>query len=57
MCTYGVVRHQLVSDLFGERGVKAATDVDCREFITFAFVVRPEFRVFTCEVGLFGVSL
>jgi hypothetical protein len=57
MRTQGVMRHQLVGDLFGERGFETASDVDRRQFLVLARVVLLQFRTFQLEVGLFGVCL
>ena len=39
-----VMSHQLLSDLFRERRIKAASDVDGHQFSVLAFVVCSEFR-------------
>ena len=52
-----VVGHQLVRDLFRERRIQPAADVDCREFLVLAFVVSFEFLAFKHQVGLLGVRL
>ena len=57
MRAYGVMGHELVSDLFRERGVEAATNVDCHQFLMLALVVCSEFHALTREVGLLGVCL
>jgi hypothetical protein len=57
MCAYGVMRRQLVGDLFCERGIEAATNVNCCQFLMLALVVRTKFCPLTSKVGLFGVGL
>ena len=57
MRAYGVMGHELVGDLFRERGIEATTNVDCHQFLMLALVVCSEFRALTREVGLFGVCL
>jgi hypothetical protein len=57
MRAYGVMCHELVGDLFRERGIEATTNVDCHQFLMLALVVCSEFRALTREVGLFGVCL
>jgi hypothetical protein len=42
MCTQFVMSHQLLGDLFGERGIKSASLVNCRQFLVLAFVVCSE---------------
>jgi hypothetical protein len=53
----GIVRHQLLGNLFGELGIEPARDVDGRQFPVLAHVIGPQFRAFQLEVGLFGVCL
>jgi len=57
MRAYRVMSHELVGDLFRKRGIEAATNVDCHQFLMLALVVCSEFRALTREVGLFGVCL
>jgi hypothetical protein len=49
--------HQLVGNLFRERRIETASDVDCRQFLVLTLVVRFEFRAFKVEFSLFGVCL
>jgi len=49
--------HELVSDLFREGGIEAPTNVDRRQFLVLAFVIRSEFRALAPEVGFLGVCL
>src|SRR5205814_9747623 len=44
MCAYCVMRHELLGDLLGERGVEAPTNIDRCQFFALACIVRPEFR-------------
>jgi hypothetical protein len=39
MCAYSVVGHQLVGDLFCERGIEATANVDCCQFLMLALLV------------------
>jgi hypothetical protein len=39
MSAYGVVSHELVGDLFRERRIEAATNVDCHQFLALALIV------------------
>ena len=55
MRTDGVMGHELLGDLFRERGIEAAADVDCRWFLMLTLVVCSNFRALTPEVSLFGV--
>ena len=57
MRAQGVMGHQLVGNLFGERGIEPASHVDRRQFLVLALVVRLQFRAFQLEVGLLGVRL
>jgi hypothetical protein len=57
MCTQFVMSHQLLGDLFGERGIKSASLVNCRQFLVLAFVVCSEFRTLKSQFSLFGVCL
>jgi hypothetical protein len=56
MRAYGIMGHESVGDLFCERGLEATTNKDCRQFLLLPRIVRSEFRVLTCKVGLFGVA-
>src|SRR5205814_105966 len=57
MCAYCVMRHELLGDLLGERGVEATPHVDCRQFSALAFVVCFEFGALSRKIGLLGVRL
>ena len=57
MRAYGVMGHELVCHLFGERWIQAAANIDCRQFPMLALVVCSQFRSLTREVGLFGICL
>ena len=57
MRAYGVMGHELVGDLFRERGIEAATNVDCHQFLTLPPVVCSEFRALAREGSLFGICL
>lgn len=57
MRAYGVVGHELVRDLFCERGIEAAPNVDCHQLLMLARVVCAQLRALTREVGLFGIRL
>jgi hypothetical protein len=57
MGAYGVMGHELVGDLFRERGIEAATNIDRHQFLMLALVICSEFRALALEVGLFGVRL
>jgi hypothetical protein len=46
------VGHELVGDLFCERGIEAATNIDCRQFLALALVVCSKFHALTRKVGL-----
>jgi hypothetical protein len=47
MRAYGVMHHELFGDLFRERGIKAATNIDCSQFLMLALGVCSEFRALT----------
>jgi len=49
--------HQLVRDLFRERGIQTTADVDCREFLVLTLIVSLEFLAFKIEVGRLNVGL
>lgn len=53
----GVMRHELISDLLGERGVQPSTDIDRRQLLVLALVVDFELATLSREVGIFGVGL
>jgi hypothetical protein len=57
MCADRIVDHELLGDLFCERRIEPASDVDCHPFAALAHVVCFQFRALTLEVGLFGVCL
>ena len=57
MRAYCVMDHELVGDLFRERRIEAATNVDRLQLLMLALVVCFEFRAFTLKFGLFGVCL
>ena len=57
MRAYRVMGHELITDVFCERGVEAATNVDRHQFLMLALVVCSEFHALTREVGLFGICL
>jgi hypothetical protein len=57
MRAYRVMGHELVGDLFRERGIEAATNVDCHQFFMLALDVCSEFCALAREVGLFSVCL
>ena len=43
MRAYSVMSHELVGDLFCERGIEATTNIDCHQFPMLARVVCSEF--------------
>ena len=47
----------LVGDLFCERRLEAAVNVDCSQLLVLALVVRSKLRAFEREVGVLGVLL
>ena len=57
MRAYGIMGHELVGDLFCERGIGAATNINCRQFLLLPRIVRSEFHALTCKVGLLGICL
>ena len=57
MRAYGVMGHELVGNLFCERGIEATTNVDCHQFPMLPPVVCSELRALAREVGLFGICL
>jgi hypothetical protein len=57
MRAYRVMDHQLVGDLFRERRIESASDVDCHQFLVFALVVCFLFGALKFEFGLFSVRL
>ena len=52
-----VMGHELLGDLFRERGIEATANIDRCQFPAFAYVVCFEFRAFQVERGLFGICL
>jgi hypothetical protein len=48
---------QLPGDVFGERRIEPATDVDRHQFVMFSPVVCFEFLALKLEIGMFGVGL
>jgi hypothetical protein len=52
-----VMGHQLVGDLFRERCIQPARDVDGSQCLVLGLVLCLEFRTLTREVGLFGIRL
>jgi hypothetical protein len=52
-----VVNHQLIGDPLSQRRIEPAGDIDSREFGVLSLVVYRKLRVFTFEVGMFGVGL
>ena len=52
-----VMVHQLLSDLFSERLVQPASDIDGLKFRVLALVIACKLRAFTLQVGMFGVGL
>jgi hypothetical protein len=57
MRAYCVMGHQLLGDLFCERRFKPASDVDGRQLLMLAPVVRFEFCALKVEFCLFAVCL
>ena len=57
VCGESVMRHQSLGDLFGQRRVQAALDVDRCELRVLVGVVRGELRALARQVGLLGVGL
>jgi hypothetical protein len=51
MRAHGITGHQLLGNLFGERGIEPALDVDRDQFLVLALVVCLQFRTFQLEVG------
>jgi hypothetical protein len=52
-----VSRHQLVSDLFRQRRIKAAPNITRCQFLVLSLVVRSEFGALELQIGMFGVGL
>ena len=48
--------HQLLGNLFCKQRIETASNVDRRQFLVFAQVVRREFGALQREVGLFGAA-
>ena len=57
MRAQGVMSHQFVSNLFCERRVETASDVDSHQLRVLTLVVCFEFHAFKCEIGACGVRL
>jgi hypothetical protein len=57
MRAYCIMDHQLLGNLFRERRIESASDVNCHQFAVLAHVVCFEFRALTLEIRLLGVSL
>jgi hypothetical protein len=57
MRSEGVMGHELLGDLFGKHGIKAATDIDRCQFGMLTALVGPEFRALSFKVRPFGVCL
>jgi hypothetical protein len=51
------MRHQLISHLFRQLRIEAATDIDPRQFAVFAVVVDLKFSTLEIEVGCLGLRL
>jgi hypothetical protein len=51
------VAHQLLSHLLRERRLKAASNVDCHQFLLLALVVFFKFRTFKIQFSFLGVLL
>ncbi len=52
-----VVRHQLLCDLFRERGIETAAHIDGRQFAVLGSRLGLQFDAFPLEVGLLRVGL
>ena len=50
MRAYRVMGHQLLGDLFRERRIEPASDIDCHQFLLLALVVCFEFRALQARV-------
>ena len=52
-----VMGHQLLGNLFRERGIQTAVHIDRRKFLVLGLVVCLDLRAFHAERGLFGIRL
>ena len=57
MRAYCVMGHQLLGDLFCERRIEPASDVDRHQFPVLTHVICFKLRALKLEFGLFGVCL
>ena len=57
MRAWRVMGHQLLGDLFRERTIEPASDVNRSQLLMLTLVVCFEFRALKIEVGLFSVCL
>jgi hypothetical protein len=53
----GIVGHELYGDLFCERRIEAATNIDRRQFRVLALIVCSKFHALTFKVSLLGIGL
>ena len=52
-----VMGHQLLSDLFRERRIEPASDVDRRQFLVLALVIGFKFLALALKVSVFDICL
>jgi hypothetical protein len=52
-----VMGHQLLGNLFRERGIQTALHIDCSKFLVLGLVVCLDLRAFHAKRGLFGIRL
>ena len=57
MCTKRIMGHELLSDLFRKRRIKAATNINRHQFSLFPSKVRFKFGALLIECRLFGICL
>ena len=53
----GVMRHELLGDLGGERGIETATDIDGGEFRMFAAIIGNQVRTCQDKISLLRIGL
>ena len=57
MRTQRIMRHQLLGNLLGKRGIKAPRDINSRQFPMLAGIVVLDLLALKSQIGLFCVRL
>ena len=53
----GVMRHELIGNLSCQGVIETAINIDFRQLLVLAFVVRSKLRAFEREISVLGVLL